>query len=342
MTTLKTIISNSNPDLNPKNLGKDASNIIGIGNFGVVQKVYLKKPYALKTVDLNDIADTEEELAQELQSVYSEYEKLRNDLPNVVRSYDYFYDDQKKTFSFSMDYIDGISLNNFMDKRTKSLPFEEFIPIFKDIVTGLYQLFTKAKTVHCDLKPENILINENRKAFIIDIGVSKFLENTITGIKTNQTINKPAGTLVWMAPEMHTAFISDEKSRTDFSKLDIFSLGLISLHILDTMEFNKNFLRYNVDEKFLKDYLEKLEKKGLISDKEFFIVLTKMLSYPVDKRISILSLYEWVHHQDCKIEEKEKRKIDHLNEKCKELQIMLSKTMEKLAAATKQVLFLDI
>lgn len=130
------IIKESNPKLNPKNYDSEPSDYIGSGSFGEVIRIKSEKVLALKSINLKMLADTEQEIAEELSSAYTEYKILKKKLQNVVTSYDYYYDDREKIFSFSMDYIQGKSLAKYMEQKPQGMNIQEFFSIFKDIVTG--------------------------------------------------------------------------------------------------------------------------------------------------------------------------------------------------------------
>ena len=107
------------------------------GAFGIVQQIISKENFALKQINLNklvnDPADNNE-LYEELSSAFSEYQVMKKNHPNVVRSYQYHFDDKENVFSFTMDLMKGKDLATLI--LTKSIPFGEFYKLFQDIVTG--------------------------------------------------------------------------------------------------------------------------------------------------------------------------------------------------------------
>ena len=158
----------------------------------------------------------------------------------------------------------------------------------------MYSLFKEEKIVHRDLKPQNILINEFGRAFIADVGVAKQFQETSLA-KRKATITTPAGSTSWMAPEMLQASLSSKiKIPAYLSKLDVFSLGLITLNAIDRDGYTKQKGKLNIYESVLKKYLQEVEKKGVIKDKEFLPILKKMLSFDFDSRIHIEKLYHWM------------------------------------------------
>ena len=146
--------------------------------------------------------------------------------------------------------------------------------------------------MHRDLKPQNILIDEYDEAFVSDVGIAKQFESTFMA-KKKQSITTIGGDENWMAPEMLSAFKGGKNVPAYHSKLDVFSLGLITLKAIDRDAFN-HAGKLNVDKKILEDYLDDVEKRVVIPDQEFLRVLRKMLSFDIDSRISVENLYHWM------------------------------------------------
>lgn len=158
----------------------------------------------------------------------------------------------------------------------------------------MYSLFFNEKIVHRDLKPQNILLNEYGRAFISDVGVAKQFETTFLA-KRKQTITTIGGDTNWMAPEMLKAYLNQNMNIQSYStKLDVFSLGLITLNAIDRDVYSKHIGKLNADPNLLEQYLKDVEKRGLITDKEFIPILRKMLSFDIDSRISVENLYHWM------------------------------------------------
>ncbi len=147
--------------------------------------------------------------------------------------------------------------------------------------------------MHQDLKPENVLIKteiERPIAYLGDVGVAKKF-NTEGSLKKAQTLTTRTGTEEWMAPEMRNPNIiklgkTGEDNKIDFSKLDIFSLGLITLYCLDSP---KNFYKYSpiLNEKsrtLHEEYLPQLKSNMPI---EFFCLLKSILSFDWNARPSL-------------------------------------------------------
>jgi serine/threonine protein kinase len=134
------IIDRSSPSLSEKNIEK--GEVLGNGAFGIVRQIISKETFALKQIDFNklmDDLDDEEELHEQLSCAFSEFQIMKKNLPNVVRSYQYHFDKEENIFSFTMDLMKGKDLGTLIQK--KSIPFEQFYKLFQDIVTGMNYAF---------------------------------------------------------------------------------------------------------------------------------------------------------------------------------------------------------
>lgn len=128
---------------------------------------------------------------------------------------------QRNFLYFIMEYIDGITLKQWMQQHTVP-DIETVIDITNKIIRGL-RVFHRLEMLHRDLKPENIMITEHGVVKIIDFGSVK-----IAGI---QEISTPVeriellGTKNYSAPEYLLGMEGSNRS-------DIFSLGVLVYEML--------------------------------------------------------------------------------------------------------------
>ena len=114
------IIDNSSPLLET---GKfTIYQTLGSGSYGVVNHVILPgdQHFALKEIDLKkrDInINNDEELFQELETVYREFYLMSKHLPNVIRSYLYNFNKETKIFRYTMDLMKGGDLEVIIKKK---------------------------------------------------------------------------------------------------------------------------------------------------------------------------------------------------------------------------------
>ena len=132
---IHSIIKNSSPSLCEGSIRKLES--LGYGSFGVVNHMVSEQSFALKQIDFKrqlESLDDKEALYDLLRSAFFEFQIMKKNLPNVVRSYQYNFDQKEKVFSFTMDIMKGKDLSTLIKERC--LSFEEYFKLFKDILTG--------------------------------------------------------------------------------------------------------------------------------------------------------------------------------------------------------------
>ena len=128
--------------------------IVDAGNFGAVYKVLVhedQKRYAVKQINIEKYSESDRQNA--LNEAKIEYNLLKKGIPNVLKSFGSNYDSNKEIFRFSMELME-MNLAQYI-KGKKNLSFEEFSPIFSDILTGII-LFHKVKIYIYALKKKKI------------------------------------------------------------------------------------------------------------------------------------------------------------------------------------------
>jgi serine/threonine protein kinase len=109
---------------------------IGSGSFGIVSRIRVEengKVYALKELHLKKL--TNKALREEaLKEAINEYNLLKKEIKNVVKSYGSHYDEQDKVFKFSMEYFPH-NLSEYVDINGCLTP-KQYLPLFLDMVEG--------------------------------------------------------------------------------------------------------------------------------------------------------------------------------------------------------------
>ncbi len=91
--------------------------------------------------------------------------------PNIVHVYSYF--EEKNTAYFVMELLDGISLQQYIDRRAGSVGWEEAFCILSPILDALDAVHSKG-IIHRDIKPENIMITPEGTAKLLDFGSARY------------------------------------------------------------------------------------------------------------------------------------------------------------------------
>ena len=160
----------------------------------------LNRKVMIKTQKVNNDNDYQKALTESKALIEAKSRGL-----NVPHIYETYYDNKLKRIFIIMEYINGQTLSELMD-RINDLDFINYMIDLCQILIDLNKAGIKA---HKDIKPDNIMI-KNRNLYLIDFNISISLPNQIEG------------TPIYKAPEMDMGALT-----TDRSKVDIFSIGVI-------------------------------------------------------------------------------------------------------------------
>lgn len=256
--------------------------IIGYGSFGVVSKVKEKSThdlYALKTIVFNQ-QENEDSLKNGLKEVGI---LSRCDHPNIIKFYG--FEVCENSVTFLMELME-CNLEHFIKEKAELVTTKFIIEAFFSLLDSLNYLHQKFNIIHRDIKPQNILINHNHEIKLSDFGTVKGRKGTIT--------EKIVGSKYFLAPELYIAMRKSKnfEATVNYSKCDVFSLGLTILRIITNEDFVKNNIVLNYNEADLENYLLKHRNKIPL---EIFDTLLLMLRFNVDLRPDIPTLYKIVN-----------------------------------------------
>ncbi|MEW6600784.1 MAG: serine/threonine-protein kinase [Nitrospirota bacterium] len=184
---------------------------IGRGSMGVVYKAH--DPNLDLTVALKVLRQDRLSSEAFVKRFLSEAKALgRLDHPNIIRVYN--VDEAEGTVYIAMEFIEGESLNDVMQK--KRFGMEEIIGIGA-VVADTLDYAHKQGIIHRDIKPSNILIRNDGRLKITDFGIAH-IEDSAAPKQTQA--GEILGTPAYMSPEQVLSRPVDGRS-------DIFSLGVI-------------------------------------------------------------------------------------------------------------------
>jgi len=137
--------------------------------------------------------------------------------PNIVKLKDLILKDGAHLV---MDYIEGMTLEKYINSVTGPIPSEVAIAMIKEIASAIGYAHQKEIPIpgyngvlHLDIKPSNMLISDSGKVMVIDYGISQ---------GTNEDrMQQNVGSLMYMAPEQ-----LNEGTTLDH-RTDIYSLGVL-------------------------------------------------------------------------------------------------------------------
>jgi len=183
--------------------------MLGEGGMGIVYKALdlkLERYVALKV--LNPQAYQNPQFLERFKREAKNQAKLNH--PNLVAVYG--FTDQYKLLGIVMEYVEGETLEKYIEKRGR-LDYFEAMTIMEHILAGVGYAHSKG-FIHRDIKPSNVIISREGIVKIMDFGISKSMfEKSITRTGTK------IGTLLYMSPEQLKA---EEPTRQS----DIYSIGV--------------------------------------------------------------------------------------------------------------------
>lgn len=92
-------------------------------------------------------------------------------LPGIVSVRDFFY--ENGTAYIVMEYIEGISLKEYLKTKDAKLTSNEALNIIEPIIKSLAVLHTN-KLLHRDISPDNIMISRSGNVKLIDFGAARY------------------------------------------------------------------------------------------------------------------------------------------------------------------------
>lgn len=130
------------------------------------------------------------------------------------------------TLFFSMEYVDGHNLRDFLDKSPKPFDVKLALEIVRGVAEGLGAAHAQGM-VHRDIKPENILMARNGDGWtpkIADFGIVATKENSSIYTRTGGTLL----TMAYAAPEQWRGVRAAELD----GRTDLYALGGVLFELL--------------------------------------------------------------------------------------------------------------
>jgi serine/threonine-protein kinase len=142
------------------------------------------------------------------------------DHPHIVKLLNYYEDDSG--LYLIMEYVDGYTLDEYIEKVNGLIPEEKAIKLFSELLDAVSSAH-ESGIIHRDLKPSNIMISKKGVIKILDFGIAKIISDE-TDHKLTRT-GARLGTIAYMSPEQ----IRGQKLS---KSTDIYSLGVILFQML--------------------------------------------------------------------------------------------------------------
>ena len=137
--------------------------------------------------------------------------------PNIAKVYDVSVTD--KLQYIVMEYVDGITLKEYLKQRGGALTWKETVHFATQVLSALQHAHSKV-IIHRDVKPQNIMLLADGSIKMMDFGIARFSR------AQSQTVSdKAIGSVHYISPEQAKG------ERTD-ARTDIYSVGVMLYEML--------------------------------------------------------------------------------------------------------------
>ena len=195
---------------------------LGSGGYGKVYKA-MDTEFANRLVAIKEMLQhglSEQEIAEATEAFKRESLMLATlTHPNLPSIYDYFTEEGR--YYLVMSFIEGGTLDDYIQTKGGSLPAEKVLQIGIQLATVLSFLHTrKPPIIFRDLKPSNVMRTPDGQIYLIDFGIARHFKHG--KVKDTTILGSPG----YAAPEQYG------RSQTS-PHTDIYGLGAL-LHYLLT------------------------------------------------------------------------------------------------------------
>ena len=181
-----------------------------------------------------------------------------------------------------MDYIDGQTLDDYLAEKGK-LTEDETIKLLKPVAAALDYAHTQG-VVHRDVKPGNIMIRKDGMPFILDFGIAREIQETMTRV----TGKLSSGTLMYMSPEQ----LNGQKPTT---AQDVYSFAAMAYECLAG---EPPFCRGQIEYQILHNLPEPFQSRNVFGDN----VLCGLSKDPTTRPLTCLELFELLPRKENSID----------------------------------------
>ncbi len=188
--------------------------VLGFGGFGITYKAWDMKLGSVVAVKefypaglVNRVPGTSEVLVfdgkektnfrEALERFLDEAKNLAqfNGRANIVNVFGYF--EENNTAYYVMEFLDGISLKDYIEKNGK-MTVDVAAAVILDLLNGIGEVHEKG-ILHRDIAPDNIIITNDGVVKILDFGSARF--SAVHSEKTLSAFIKPG----YAAPEQYAS-----------------------------------------------------------------------------------------------------------------------------------------
>src|SRR5438034_1422120 len=192
----------------------------GMGDVYLAEDMRLGRKVALKLL-VEDLTENRERLGRFDQEAYTA-SALNH--PNILTVYE--MGDEAGRHFIAAEYIDGVTLRRRL--TTSPMDLSEVLSVAIQVADALEEAHA-AGIIHRDIKPENIMIRRNGHVKVLDFGLAKLTERTVTEETDTEAVTRALvqtdagmvlGTSQYMSPEQ-------ARGKPINARTDIWSLGVV-------------------------------------------------------------------------------------------------------------------
>jgi len=163
---------------------------------------------------------------------------------NIVTIYDFI--DIKNKYYIIMEYIDGLTLDQLLEKGPQEFSQDRVVRLFRQVLSA-FGYAHRQGIIHRDIKPSNVIVGRNDTAKILDFGIAKIISAKAKLTRPGMKI----GSVYYMSPEQVMGRDIDSRS-------DIYSLGVLLYEMLSGR------MPYTVTTETEYEIMEKIVKEPIL------------------------------------------------------------------------------
>jgi len=234
----------------------------GMGTVFYGEHITLNRPVAIKQLHANftNNADFRDRFVNEAMIL------AQLNHSNIITIYDLI--EESGSFYIVMEYVQGDTLDNIMQKFNSPFQTQRAVYIFKQILEA-FDYAHKKGIIHRDIKPSNIILEEGDKPKILDFGIAKLVNSNLHLTKAGTRM----GSVYYMSPEQVMGYDVDNRS-------DIYSLGIVLYEMLTRS------LPYNIQTDTEYAIMENIMKVEIPNLSSFRSDVDSNLSFAIQKACS--------------------------------------------------------
>ncbi|MBQ8647124.1 MAG: serine/threonine protein kinase, partial [Oscillospiraceae bacterium] len=185
--------------------------LVGVGGMANVYRAMdLKEQRVVAVKVLKEECTENEELVRRFKNESKTIAVLNH--KSIVKVYDVSVTD--KLQYIVMEYIDGMTLKEYLAQRGGPLTWKETLHFVTQVLEALQHAHSKG-VVHRDVKPQNIMLQNSGTVKIMDFGIARFSQ------AENQTLSEKAiGSVHYISPEQAKGMPTDGTT-------DIYAVGVM-------------------------------------------------------------------------------------------------------------------